>query len=77
MSAKLVNLVSKRLKAFASHAMIPTVRIATNHKIIVPRVCLAIARMGADVRNVKCNIVLNVLYQQQAVLNVRKVMLYL
>ena len=72
MSAKLVNLASKPPKAFANHAMIPTVRIATNLKTIALLVCLGIVRMEADVRNANCNIVLNVLYQQQAVWNVRK-----
>jgi hypothetical protein len=72
MFVKLVSLVSERLKVIASHAMIPTVRIATNLKTIVPLVFLAIVQMEADVRSVKCRTVLNVLYHQQAVLNVRK-----
>lgn len=72
MFVKLASLGLELLKVIVSLVMTQIVQTAINPKTIALLVYLAIVQMEVDVRNVKFNIVRNVLFQYPVVLNAKK-----
>ena len=72
MFVKLASLGLELLKVIVSLVITQIVQTAINPKTIALLVYLAIVQMEVDVRNVKFNIVRNVLFQYPVVLNAKK-----